>query len=106
MVACSVESVARRQTVVLGVIRLHAHHQELLAHAMQRIQPATQYFLRRSNLVEHDVFPLSLSHLPRAAFKAARLCCPKFIHKTRPYHSQPDALQSFPALDADEAIHD
>ena len=69
-------------------------------HATQCVRPAVQYFLRRFKHVEGVIFPLV------AAIKAARLCSSKFIHQTRPHHSQVDAIRSFPALNDDEAVHE
>eukprot|EP00117_Sycon_ciliatum_P030736 scpid46359/ scgid24172/ len=74
------------------------YQQELLAHAKQCFRPAIDYFLRRFNHREGDLFPLV------RAFKAARLFSPHFVSETRPTLVQIDALRVFPALNTDAAI--
>lgn len=72
--------------------------QELTAHARHAVQPAINYFLRRFNNQEGDLFPIV------KAFKAARLCSPHFVFQSKPPQVQVDSLRVFPALSSDDAI--
>lgn len=89
----NVESVAKD---IAGNDENYQH--ELVAHAKQCVRPAIQYFRRKFNHQDGDIFPLV------RAFKAARLCCPHFVDAKKPTHDQVDALRAFPALDSDVTI--
>ena len=75
-----------------------ARQAELQQHARSCIQPAIDYFLRRFNHVEGDLYPIV------RAFKAARLCCPRYIQEVKPTPQAVDQLRVFPVFDDEEMI--
>ena len=73
--------------------------QEVLRqHAKECVQPAIDYFLKRFSHVDGDLYPVV------RAFKAAQLCCPRYINETKPTPSAVDQLRVFPVFDNDEMI--